>query len=59
MVYGGARVAAAQQQLADSFLALKSMGWKEREARQAIDTVRPHVGPPNPSSRCCGDASPS
>jgi hypothetical protein len=47
-VYGGSPVATAQQQLADSFLALKSMGWKEREARQAVDTVRPHVGPDEP-----------
>jgi hypothetical protein len=24
------------------------MGWKEREARQALDAVRPHVGPDEP-----------
>jgi hypothetical protein len=24
------------------------MGWKEREARQALDAVRPHVGPNEP-----------
>ena len=47
-VYGSAPVAAAQQQLADAFMGLKSMGWKEREARQAIDAVRPHVGPDEP-----------
>jgi len=48
-VYGGSPAATTQQQLADSFLALKSLGWKEREARQAIDTVRPHVGENEPS----------
>lgn len=46
--YGGAPQPAAQQQLADAFLALKSMGWKEREARQALDTIQPHVGPSEP-----------
>jgi hypothetical protein len=46
--YGGALRVAAQAQLADAFLALKSMGWKEREARQAVETVRPHVGPDEP-----------
>jgi hypothetical protein len=24
------------------------MGWKEREARQAVDAVRAHVGPDDP-----------
>ena len=43
-VYGSAPVVAAQQQLADAFMGLKSMGWNEHEARQAIDAVRPHVG---------------
>ena len=47
-VYGGAPGATAQQLLADAFSGLKWMGWKEREARQAIDTVRPHVGPSEP-----------
>jgi hypothetical protein len=46
--YGSAPGAAAQQQLADAFLELRSMGWKEREARQALDVVRPHVGPNEP-----------
>jgi hypothetical protein len=27
---------------------LRSMGWKEREARQAVDAIRPHVGPDEP-----------
>jgi hypothetical protein len=26
----------------------QEMGWKEREARQALDVVRPHVGPDEP-----------
>ena len=56
-VYGGSPTATTQQQLADSFLALKSMGWKEHKARQAIDTVRPTWGRTNPSTRCCNDAS--
>jgi hypothetical protein len=47
-VYGGAPLATAQQQLADAFMGLRSMGWKEREARQALDTVQPHVGPNEP-----------
>jgi hypothetical protein len=46
----GAPVApvAATQHLADAFTALRTMGWKEREARQAVDTIRPHVGPEEP-----------
>jgi hypothetical protein len=47
-IYGGPPLATAQQQLTDAFLALRSMGWKEREARQALDTVKPHVGPNEP-----------
>jgi hypothetical protein len=47
-VYGGAPVATAQQQLADAFSGLKNLGWKEREARQAIDAVRSHVGAGEP-----------
>jgi len=39
---------AAAQQLADAFVALKTMGWKEREARQAVDRVQPHVGADEP-----------
>ena len=46
--YGGVPVPAAQQQLAEAFVGLKTMGWKEREARQAIETVRPHVGHDEP-----------
>jgi hypothetical protein len=34
--------------LADTFLALETMGWKKREARAAVDQVRPHVGPDEP-----------
>ena len=47
-IYGGPPLATAQQQLADAFLGLKSMGWKEREARQALDAVKPHVGANEP-----------
>jgi hypothetical protein len=47
-VYGAPPLATAQQQLTDAFMGLKSMGWKEREARQALDAVRPHVGPDEP-----------
>ena len=57
-VYGGAAVVATQQQLADAFMGLKSLGWREREARLAIDAVRPHVGPDEPLEavlrRCLG-----
>jgi hypothetical protein len=47
-VYGGDPLPSAQQQLSDAFLGLRSMGWKEREARQALDTIQPHVGPGEP-----------
>jgi hypothetical protein len=40
--------AAATQHLADAFVGLRTMGWKEREARAAVDAVRPHVGPDEP-----------
>ena len=46
-IYGDAPVTAGQQ-LADAFVGLKTMGWKEREARYAVDMVRPHVGPDEP-----------
>jgi hypothetical protein len=46
--YGAPPHATAQAQLADAFLGLRSLGWKEREARAAIDHVRPHVGPDEP-----------
>jgi hypothetical protein len=46
--YGAPPEPAAQAQLADAFLGLRSLGWKEREARAAIATVRPHVGPDEP-----------
>jgi RuvA, C-terminal domain len=47
-VYGGAAIVAAAQTLADAFAGLKSMGWNPREARAAVDSVRPHVGPDDP-----------
>jgi hypothetical protein len=47
-IYGGAPVATSAQQLADAFVGLKTMGWKDREARQAVDAVRAHVGPDDP-----------
>jgi hypothetical protein len=47
-IYGGAPLAKAQEQLSEAFLGLRSMGWKERETRQALDTVRPHVGADEP-----------
>jgi 5-methylcytosine-specific restriction endonuclease McrA len=49
--YGAAERATAAQTLADAFAGLKSMGWNPSEARQAIDSVRPHVGPDEPLER--------
>jgi 5-methylcytosine-specific restriction endonuclease McrA len=46
--YGGTPKAHAQEKLTDAFLGLRLMGWKEREARRALDVVRPHVGPEEP-----------
>ena len=47
-IYGGAPELTAARQLADAFVALKTMGWKERESRHAVDAVRPHVGAGEP-----------
>jgi hypothetical protein len=46
--YGDVPAPAAQQHLADAFVGLKTMGWREREARHAVETIRPHVGVDEP-----------
>lgn len=42
--YGGRLAAALAAAAADAFLALKALGFKEKESRKAVDAVVPHVG---------------
>jgi hypothetical protein len=43
--YGGAARAEVSVALAESFQALRQLGFKEKEARSAIEAARPHLGP--------------